>query len=228
MRKLIFVIFIPLSLSLQKDDKLKTTMFYNDHLEVLNGKVKQLIVMGMDLRGTPFMMNYADTTYFNKKGDEVETYSGWSDGLHVSKKFDFKYSKDGKELEFLARLGNGKTIYKYDKYDRIIGAYYYNVDGIYEKILYRYDMLGNINQTEAYDKSNALRHKIAYTYNDKRLLLKENYFALNSNTYTSDVLYEYKSFDNRNNWTKQIRKMKNSSDTGFFNIDTVTRKITYY
>ncbi|HTK21705.1 MAG TPA: hypothetical protein VL442_19445 [Mucilaginibacter sp.] len=225
MNKRTLLLFIPLLLSFQKDNLSKTVMFYDDHLETLNGKVKQLIIQNLDLRGTPFLMNHYDTIYFNRKEEEIEERSGWSDGLHSTIKFDFKYTKEGKELEFLARLGNGRTIHKYDKIGHRIGSYYYDTDGIYQKILYRYDTLGNINQTEAYNKSNILQHKVTYRYDDKRLLMEEDYFALNAKTYTSNVLYEYKSFDENGNWIKALKKVVQKYT---LSIDTITRKITYY
>jgi hypothetical protein len=197
-------------------------------LEVLKGAVKQIVETGLDLRGTPFMLRYSDTTIFDKKGIEIQTRSGWSDGQHFVSKINFKYIDDGKELELLYQDGRGKAVYKHDINGYVSEISYYNQTDLYEKKLLSYNKLGQIMQTKTYNNLNELRNKVGYKYNNDGFLLEEDYFPLGKELNGSKILYRYMSFDKKDNWTTKIKNWKMVKDSSYYQTDTITRKITYY
>ncbi|HTK19714.1 MAG TPA: hypothetical protein VL442_09390 [Mucilaginibacter sp.] len=226
MNKLAFAL-IALFLTLQKTNKPKTVVLLNDHLEILNGSVKQIIATGKDLRGTPFLQRYIDTLNFDKLGNEIGSCSDWTDGLHFKSTVIMNRPNNERQLEVLTPLNNSKIIYMY-KGSQIKKAYCYNKNGIYQEVRYSYDANDKVIEEKVYNNSNVLHNKITYKYDENGFLSEEYYFPLNAKQYGSKTHYEYQSIDKIGNWTKMVRNMKGLNDSILFFTDTITRKITYY
>lgn len=223
--KSILSLLFPFAFAFQNHKQIR--IFQNEHFEVLNGRVKQLITSGFDTMGTPFLMLYTDTIIFDRDGDEKEIRS-YKHDIYKSTKILNGIPK-GKAYKVEEPFSNGgKSVSSYDADRKIKERSAYNNDGLFERCVYFYDELSRVIEIKTFDKSGVLHHKMIFKYDDNGLLAEEDHYPKSSGEYDSRIFYQYDSFDKNHNWLKQTKVTKHFGDTTSFRSDTVTRKISYY
>ena len=237
MHKSIFVIFTLFSLSFQKEDKPKTTMLFNDNLEILKGSVKQLIETEHNHTAeSDYPLAFVTNTDFDRRGDIISQRKMeiWEKKWRQIK-YLYKYNTKGRKAKTVVIFpkewgSNSHSIwtYKYDESGNIVeSAIHWGKEKIKGKEIYKYNSNGNMIEINPINGD--YFYKIGYKYNNKGLLIKETEDP-DQNGHGLGYLIEYKSFDSKGNWLKKIRiKQFYPIPTSKFRfIDTVTRKITYY
>ena len=220
MIKSLLTYFIFLQLISSRDNEPKNTLVLNDQrgiVESLKGRVR-LLVERYEAEGH---FPKADSLMIDEKGNYVSESVSDEAGLYYSFNFDYKYDLNGKKSEL---VGNGWKIYKYDSDGLIAEWVGGQKDSANENCKFKYNSSRELIEARLFN-SGKLVYLTKYKY-DKRLLLIEtmgyrgNQFG-DKPGYFVKTLYDYKSFDQKGNWTKVVLNYWNRCDT-------VTRKISYY
>jgi hypothetical protein len=209
----------------QTDNKPNAKMIFGG-FETLKGQVKQVIETGVNLRGSPFLMEYNDTSIFDKKGQQIEFRA--SPG---ARRFEISRPKydHGNEIA-VNPLGwrVSKDIYRLNNYGQIVQSLHYNIDGFYERVVYTYDTAGRLSQSEIYSKQNILNNKIIYGYDKNGYLIEQCSYQRRTgkDSLENKTQYRYPAFDKNGNWIIQVSCSDDRPIQA--GTDTIRRKITYY
>ncbi|HTE02074.1 MAG TPA: hypothetical protein VK668_22455 [Mucilaginibacter sp.] len=234
LNKIILIAIVLPCLSFQKDNRPKKTMLLNDHLEILNGNVKQIIETGIDSGGSPLLMRYGDTTSFDRRGNALERRIGYGIG---SRKLSLNtytnsYNEKGMKTETIIETNKSadKNIYKYDQSGHIVKSWVENKKKEKKfQTSYKYDVNGKVIEIDYILSANYGLQRLLFKYNSKGMLVEQNLFS--GNNLADKSLFQYPSFDSKNNWTKRICTSEFGGQTpGLHQRDTSIsiRKITYY
>ncbi len=219
MKKLTLLFAVIFLLSCKKSHKPIVTAIYDNHFELLSGKVKQIAEISNRL------YSGMDTVIidFDKQGKITQFKTG---GNRVVK-CEYKYDKTGNPTEVTEKFGLFPVVYKYDKGGRIIESNQYtkelreNSDHILkqDKYFFKYNGDRQVIQTDYYfDTEHRLIEK--YKYSDQHLLIETKLFS-DKGYLQEKAFYQYISIDDKGNWLKRIKK-------SVWKPDTITRKIIYY
>lgn len=210
-----------------KDDPMKVAFVCND-----KGKIIK-----------EFSYNYlaeveAETIYkYNDNGTLAEKII--SNGIKTIYAYDGNNKKSEKTYDLTKNEGGRAfgsvedTIYfDYYRNNKLKEISAYNFDGkrIWNpplqahRIVYAYDLKGQVTHETVFFEDNSIRSKARYYYDSDGILVKEFSF-IDNNKFAHTYQYEYE-FDAKGNWIKQIKlqKMQNV----FIPIETVFRTISYY
>jgi len=232
-KRSILIVSALLAVSCHQAPKPEITTAYDTHFEILNGKVKQLQEM---YREGKEAQSDTDINDFDIHGKLIRTKkAGSSNGMI---KYEYKFDKGGKKMELTVK--NNQRLfpynYKYDVNGRIIQQ---TIDTkmlkpnsdhelVQDRFFYKYDNTGNRIEVDYYFEQEH-KYRILYRYNDKRLLLEEQYFYGDDKKPSNKITYRYTSFDEQGNWLRRIGQVK---DYGPIRQEisepVVTRKISYY
>jgi hypothetical protein len=193
-----------------------TMMLYDERQEILKGKVKRLIETGLSRGGGEFYMQYADSVFFDKDGNQLAEKANFGDWQYQVD-YNFSYEGGHKSLQLPWPRAIGKRDYEFDNYGHLTDLCYYNEDGFFEKSKYIYNSSGQLIEVKTYDKKGVLRSGYQLNY--------QGGFLSGEGQYAS---YQYPVFDKHGNWTKKIRIERDDKDNTIAEQDTVIRKITYY
>jgi hypothetical protein len=226
MSKGIFPIFILLLLAFQ-NDKSSTLKINSSPFENLNGKIKRIIETDQHhLSG--IINEYGDTTEFDRNGNQTTVLPDRKTGKDRIAKFDTKYDKNGKKIESRLSANDGQTILKYDANGYIIKSWFQDKNNNQKyQTTYKYDDSGRLIEQDYILPENGLQ-KLIFKYDSGNHLVESDLFS-GKNGLFEKSLFQCKSFDSKNNWTKRIK----ISEFGLkFDLRRDTsisyRKITYY
>jgi hypothetical protein len=229
--KSILIIIALCLVGCKRQNQRKTTNFL---LETLNGQVKQLAeiwpCLPKDAKVEPNFCN-TDTTVFNENGDPIRT-------AFVGGTSEFSYGRDSLGNKIEIRLDRDHSqIYTIAANGRILK---YKEADFKDYTLYKYDNKGNVIESiNHWFSSRDSKWNIdttRYVYDNEHHLLEKK----KQNKYLSKIVYEYKSFDSKHNWTKRVShdtaiipfsmrsRLRYKKDSVYIMTDTVSRKITYY
>jgi len=241
-RVLFSLVILLTSCTLKEQRPSKTWLYKESDIEVLNGKVNQLIQTDDNCDGVS-EQNTSDTVDFDIKSDIKEVRS-WDPGIVFQTKYVTKYDSNRRRLQIIARsralrqidfwmraeiIKKHKVVdtsmkisgvYEYDKNGHVIKRYSSLEDlseGNYSYNKYNSD--GDMIETDSYLNSKLLGYVTKLTYDNKHMVIEETIF--HNGTLVIKTNYSYLSFDSKGNWTKR----KESYDV---NTVTTIRKITYY
>ena len=172
MKKLIFLLFIPLVFACSSDavkrleDKKKNDL---DELK-LNGKVKSLkatTYSALDKFGEPVKDKFKSEhkRYFNKDGFTTEFN-------HYDKDGEFKYGWK----------------YKYDDGNMVEENWYYEDLKKYVKTTFKYDDKGNKIESNEYNKDGELEYNWKYKYDDNGNLIELNMYIKDGELFSKSLL----------------------------------------
>jgi len=203
----------------------KPEIVYDNHFEILNGKVKQIAEITKK--------RYAIDTViadFDVHGNITQTNTKHDCDCLV--KFAYKYDKNGKPTQATTMHGLFPHVYKYDKNGRVTEISQYtkelreHSDYItkQDKFFYKYDDAGYLIKCDRYlDTSH--RFSEWFRYNDQHFLIEMDAFS-GAGYLDEKKIYKYQAIDAKGNWLK--RTVSINMDNKLFETDTNTRKITYY
>jgi hypothetical protein len=225
MNRSLYATLLPLLLFIQTDKSVGSTVLLNEHLEVLSGRVKQIIETSVSLRGGPLLIRHNDTLNFDKKGHQV----GYR--VRPAGRFSYLYqsknTQHGKQIILLHPDGNWKRIYKYGSNGHILETLECLNNETYQQSIYTYDPLGRVTYKETSVKKSGECYSTTYYYNNSGYLTEERRSPINKKD-RENIEYHYLSFDKKGNWTTQTKTNKVLNDNLTDSPDTIRRKITYY
>ena len=209
------------------------TLVYDNNLEVLYSKVKQVTEITKEPHNLEtFIIDFdlhSNITCVIRKElciTEVDTTELCNDSL----KWEYKYDKNGNLTDAIVKRGLFPQVIKYDKNGRVAQRsseskeLRENSDHILkqDKFYYKYDGDGYLIKCDYYYDT---EHKFSkkYKYNDRHLLIEEDMF---SRWQESKTIYKYQAIDEKGNWLTRTGSI--NIDNKSFETDTNTRKITYY
>ena len=224
MNKLTLILAILLSI-LFKDKNKDTTRLFNDRLEILKGRVKQLIEINHNHTvECDYPLTLIITTDFDKQGNIISQQTKDVVAGKLEKvKYLYKYDSNGQKVQAIIKSSHSKYIYKYGKDGNINGQQlYWGKGNLIGSQFYKYDSVGNLIEIDP-DKGHYF-YKVTYKYDKQNKLKEEDQQGIKT-------VDEYKSFDMKGNWLRMIRieHVNRSPVKGAsYPTDTITRKITYY
>ena len=234
-RKTTAIIIALLALSCHEASKPDSTAIYDTHLEILQGKVKELREMDRESKGSPSDTNIAD---FDINGNIIRTKHTGSWNSLV--KCTYQYNDQGKKITATAKDSlkmphSYMTFGKYDRSGRIIEVNSNSETpeedpdtSMQYKWLYKYDAAGNRVQEDQYYEQEH-KYRTMYKYDDKHLLIEEEYFYGDGKKPTMKTSYRYTSFDSKGNWLRRVGEVKDYGPSAQeIPQPVVVRKITYY
>jgi len=218
MKKLIFLLVLPLVLSFQQDKTKHIVIVAYREPEMMYGNVKQVIELRPDkIKSDELQLCPFDTTNFDKRGDPIETKLGIKNRHCMLITYSTKYDEHGKRSITIVDDGN-KKIYRFDSNDHIVKSENHTTSSqLLDYDIYKYDSAGDIME------SDHCRGPYGFgPYDSKPTKTK---FECDLNGFLLSIgglTYKYLSTDANGNWTKRIM-IKDRNE-----LDTIERKITYY
>jgi hypothetical protein len=209
---LIFIILFTVACK-GNDDYITTAIFgrYFSEIEILKGHVKKLTQIyeagGLDPK--------SEIIDFDSNGNQIQSKLTNIEGVAGIVKYTYKYESDGKKTIIPDDRFN---LYKFEKNGHIAESISYIDNTIYDSCKFYYDSAGDI--VESVDSFSKMKTNLTrYKYNSQHLLIESDEYQGNKHIYK--VNYEYKSFDEKGNWTQMVFHSKDITRT-------VIRHITYY
>lgn len=204
---------------------------YDNSFEALSGKVKQIteikngsnpfdtVIVYFDLHGNITQITTEGQTgnnlirceyIYDKSGKKTPAilryYEKWEAYKNCRKQWTYKYDGNGRIAESIA---NPKMLK--ENSDHEVKQ---------DRAFFKYDNEGYLI---AYDGYLDTEHQFSakYKYNDQHHLIERDKL-LGAGYLENKVTYKYRSVDKRGNW------LERTISYGSTDIDTITRKITYY
>ncbi|MBS1531864.1 MAG: hypothetical protein JSU01_16270 [Bacteroidetes bacterium] len=229
-RKAVAIIVALLALSCHQAPKSEiTTAYYYYNAGILHGRVKQLTEI---YRGGKSNQYDTTTTDFDVYGNSIRTKTiGDEPSL-----FNYKYTTDKKGTK-ISLIANDVNAVRYS-YNHSNGQVM-ETDMItlnsdheleHEKYFFRYDAAGNIIQNNYRDIDLEMDYKLTYKYNDKNLLIEDDYFYSDDKKPRIKTTYRYTSFDSKGNWLTRVGQVTDYGRVAsqVIHQPLVVRKISYY
>ncbi|HVV55533.1 MAG TPA: hypothetical protein VHC47_09425 [Mucilaginibacter sp.] len=219
------------TLSCHKEYKTEITTAFDAYFEILHGKVKQLQEFYRQEKGDP---GETETNDFDIHGNLMQTRRAGISNAVI--KYEYVYGPDGKKTAVMTIAVEEQVpvIYKYDTNGRIVlevwnarvldPAQY----GAKNNAIFKYDAAGN--RIEEIYSSKDYSYRIQYKYDDKRLLIEEEYFNGDVKKPVNKTTYHYTAFDAKGNWLRRIGQVEDYGSVVRQEIHRpiVVRKISYY
>ena len=214
------IFIILLALAWKENDERKTTIVFDTHtgeIQTLKGRVKLFVETYERHDSNP----ETDSISFDSTGNQVRKSTSSIEMVENVHKYSYKYDTNGEKIEAISDSGE---VYKYDRNGHIYELIASIKDTLGVRCEFKYNAAGDIIQCKEFDLK-ILSYLTTYKYNHRRLLIEEVGFKGDKfgdkPSYFVKVTYNYKSFDEKGNWTKVVEHFWNEEKT-------ITRKITYY
>lgn len=156
---------------------------------------------------------YKDIYKYDNKGKKLEKNKYNSDGSLISK-WTYNYDDKGniKEENYYKppdgseyTLDEFKETYRYDNKGNIIEQITYRTDGgINKKMTFQYDDKGNLIEKNWFDLDNRVIQTLINKYDENGNILEEDKSFLDVRMSPEHRIYQYKGYDEKNNWLKKI------------------------
>jgi|GEM_PF-2361614 len=228
-------------LSCHQAPKPEITTSFDVNFEILNGKVKQL---REELRKNKQDPPYTYITNFDIHGNATQM-----DIIGAMLSYEYSYDNTGRKISVTEKnnvdtLHLYEYLYKYDMNGRIVEMSCNTNDltvhtgaqlrkkHLYvpkkDRVFYKYDATGNRVEDNHYrDQEHEWRK--TYKYDEKHLLIEEEYFSGDDKKPTTKATYRYTSFDSKGNWLRRVGEVKDyGPPRQEIPQPVVMRKITYY
>lgn len=218
-------------LSCHKEYKPEIITAFDTNFEIMHGKVKQLQKFYREEKGDP---GETETNDFDIHGNLVQTRRAGISNAVI--KYEYVYGPDGKKTAVMTTVAEEQVpvIYKYDTNGRVVlevwnarvldPAQY----GAKDNAIFKYDAAGN--RIEERYSSGDDSYKIQYKYDDKHLLIAEEYFDGPDKKPVNKTTYHYTAFDAKGNWLRRVGQVEDYGPVVRQEIHQpiVVRKISYY